>query len=107
MMFPKFSLDEYHNKQNILFAPWKALNELHKLESDLLLKHSYRLSMKSLRPSSFEKQNVNLVLKIFNVCYSSDVENWKRNEFISSLQCSHIYRNDFDLVVNCKCKISF
>ena len=65
MMFPKFSHDGNHKKEN-LFAPWKALQELHKLESELLLKYSYRLSMKALRPSSFEKQNVNLVLKIFN-----------------------------------------
>ena len=66
MRFPKFSSDGSHNVDNILFAPWTALNELHRVEADLLLKFSYKLSMKALRPSSFEKQNVNLVLKIFN-----------------------------------------
>ena len=64
MMFPCFSA--LLENTNILCAPFMTIKKLYALESDLLLKHSYQLSMKAINPSTIERQNVKLVLQIFN-----------------------------------------
>jgi hypothetical protein len=47
-------------------ADFNSLISLHQLEHNKLLKFGYSLSLKSLFPSTFERQNVSLSLKIFN-----------------------------------------
>ncbi|XP_040077591.1 uncharacterized protein LOC120849444 [Ixodes scapularis] len=47
-------------------ASFDALRELQLHETDQLAKFGYGLSAKALHPSSLERQNVRLVLKIFN-----------------------------------------
>ncbi|XP_064120459.1 uncharacterized protein LOC135225155 [Macrobrachium nipponense] len=68
MRFPKFSFTGryYENNIEIYYAPLITLQKLYSLEAKSLLKHSYGLTQKALWPSNLEKQNVNLVLKIFN-----------------------------------------
>jgi len=39
---------------------------LHQLECDSIVRFAYKLSLKALNPSTFERQNVNLALRIFN-----------------------------------------
>nr|CAH7731460.1 unnamed protein product [Callosobruchus chinensis] len=48
------------------FANFNSLIRLHQLEHHKLLKFGYSLSLKALLPTTFERQNVNLCLKIFN-----------------------------------------
>ncbi|KAH7932844.1 hypothetical protein HPB49_003351 [Dermacentor silvarum] len=47
-------------------ASFKHLRDLHKEESSLLLKSGYGLTSKALNPSNLERQNVKLVLQVFN-----------------------------------------
>lgn len=53
-------------KPAILTASFKALHELHDAEKNELLKIAPTLSLKALDPSNMERQNVKLVLRIFN-----------------------------------------
>ena len=66
MKFPPFAIENYTIQTELHYAPFSTLKKLQKVEDGSLLKHSYKLSLKALSPSSFEKQNVNLVLQIFN-----------------------------------------
>lgn len=67
LYFPMFDLSNNSvHPDCIQWASFKDLRELHKLEASQLLKYSYRLSSKALNPSNFERQNVKLVLQIFN-----------------------------------------
>ena len=47
-------------------ASFKHLRDLHKEESSLLLKSGYGLTSKALNPSNLERQDVKLVLQVFN-----------------------------------------
>lgn len=60
LSFPDFETGEKKT------ANFNSLISLHQLEHDKLLKFGYSLSLKALFPSSFERQNVSLALKIFN-----------------------------------------
>lgn len=52
---------------NLKYASFKSLIQLRDTENDKLLKQQgCNLTLKSLFPTNFEKQNVNLYLKIFN-----------------------------------------
>lgn len=67
MKFPQFPCVQGNTESDkIMYAPFCTLKKLYFLEEDLLLKQSYKLSLKALSPSSLEKQNVKLVLQIFN-----------------------------------------
>lgn len=67
MTFPKFSHDgEYYTSPEIMVAPFKTIKSLYHSEAHSLLKQSYKLSMKAISPHTFQKQNVSLVLQIFN-----------------------------------------
>ena len=66
MMFPKFSNNGNHESDKIVKAPFTTIQKLYDLESQSLLKFSYRLTAKAIFPSNLEKQNVTLVLQIFN-----------------------------------------
>lgn len=46
-------------------ASFNAVKKLHELEYDLVLKHGYSLNLKALFPSSLERQNDKLSLKVF------------------------------------------
>ena len=63
MIFPMFCFNGNHELDNVQSAP---LQKLHALESQVLLKHCYKMAAKALSLSNLEKQNVNLVLQIFN-----------------------------------------
>ncbi|GBL81604.1 hypothetical protein AVEN_22741-1, partial [Araneus ventricosus] len=65
--YPKF--DSVHAVQDIAdfkTARFTTIRELYNLESDKLVKYGFRLNHKALAPSSMERQNVKLVLCIFN-----------------------------------------
>lgn len=47
-------------------ASFKHLRDLHKEESSLLLKYGYGLTLKAINPSNMERQDVKLVLQVFN-----------------------------------------
>ncbi|XP_035223260.1 LOW QUALITY PROTEIN: uncharacterized protein LOC118196010 [Stegodyphus dumicola] len=51
---------------NFLMASFSTLRQLHSIESINLVKYAYGLNLKALCPSNFERQNVKLVLDIFN-----------------------------------------
>ena len=55
--FKTFSLKE---------ASFKSLKVLYELEHDKLLKFGYSLTLKALHPTNIERQNVKLVLQVFN-----------------------------------------
>lgn len=66
MKFPYFSIDDFSQTNDTCTAPFNTLKKLHSLEANSLLKHAYKLNLKSLWPSSLEKQNVTLALRIFS-----------------------------------------
>lgn len=51
---------------NFYTASFSALRNLFDAEFDCLAKFGFKLSLKALNPSNFERQNVKLVLQIFN-----------------------------------------
>lgn len=57
---------DFNNYDVVRMARFEAIQKLHELEHDKLLKFGYSLNVKSLFPSNIEKQNVKLVLKVFN-----------------------------------------
>ena len=61
MVFPKFCHNGNHQLDNIRSAPFCTLQKLHALESQSILKYSYKLTSKALSPTNLERQNVNLV----------------------------------------------
>jgi hypothetical protein len=59
--FPIFDkLDEFE------VVSFTSIKKLHSIECRDLVKYSYGLTSKSLNPSTFERQNVKLVLNVFN-----------------------------------------
>ena len=67
MTFPQFNFNSSSKYlSQTLSAPFTTLQKLYTLEAESLLKHSYKLTLKALSPSNLERQNVNLVLQIFN-----------------------------------------
>jgi hypothetical protein len=58
-----FNISTPHNFKT---ACLKSLKELHNLECNSLIKFGYKLTFKALFPSNLERQNVNLVLQLFN-----------------------------------------
>ena len=66
MLFPKFCHNGNHELDSIQSAPFCTLQKLHALESQSILKYCYKLTSKALSPTSLERQNVHLVLQIFN-----------------------------------------
>lgn len=67
MKYPEFSSDGiYYENHKTILAPFKTLRQLYNYESEDLLKQSYKLSLKAICPSNFERQNVKLALQVFN-----------------------------------------
>ena len=66
MIFPKFCFNGNHELDNVQSVPFCTLQKLHALESQSLLKQYYKLTAKALSTINLERQNVNLVLQIFN-----------------------------------------
>ena len=66
MIFPKFCFNGNHELDNVQSAAFCTLQKLHVLELQSLLKHCYKMTAKALSPIYLERQNVNLVLQIFN-----------------------------------------
>ena len=66
IIFPKFCFNGNHELDNVQCVPFCTLQKLHALESQSHLKHCYKMIAKALSPSNLERQNVNLVLQIFN-----------------------------------------
>ena len=65
---------QIQNFTSICKAPFTTLYELHKLEINHVLKYSYKLSLKALYQSNFERQNVKLVMQIFNDYVSTSLK---------------------------------
>ena len=68
LSFPVFQYDNIAstNTADLPFASFESLKQLHHMESENTLKFGYKLSVKALQPSSLQRQNVKLVLQIFN-----------------------------------------
>ena len=66
MLSPKFYHNRNHELDSIQSAPFCTLQKLHALESQSILKNYYELTSKALSSTNLERQNVNLVLQIFN-----------------------------------------
>lgn len=64
MYYPPFP--DSNTTEKFKTAAWSALKEMHNIECNSLAKFGYNLNFKSLHPTSFEKQNVKLVLNVFN-----------------------------------------
>lgn len=62
MFYPDFD----SNETTVKVASFLALKKLHEIDNNSILVHAYGLTFKSLSPSNLERQNVKLVLKIFN-----------------------------------------
>nr|XP_012225401.1 PREDICTED: uncharacterized protein LOC105673967 [Linepithema humile] len=60
MQYPDFK------EQKMRLASFQSLKDMHSTEKDNLLQYGYTLSLKSLYPTSIERQNVKLALQIFN-----------------------------------------
>lgn len=60
LKYPDFKED------GMRMASFNALKQLHAIEKENILRYGYRLSLKALYPSSIERQNVMLVLQVFN-----------------------------------------
>ncbi|KAH6946072.1 hypothetical protein HPB50_011471 [Hyalomma asiaticum] len=57
-------------------ASFKTLRELHLKEQGQLIKAAPTLSLKALNPSSMQKQNVKLALKLFNSSTVAALQTW-------------------------------
>lgn len=61
LYFPNF-----FNPEIIQEASWSVLKKLQQQESENILKYGYGISLKALHPNNLERQNVKLVLQLFN-----------------------------------------
>ena len=50
----------------VVVLQFHVLKQLHHLEVDLTIKYAYKLSAKALSPLNLERQNVKLVIQVFN-----------------------------------------
>ena len=63
---PKFCHNGNPVLNSIQSAPFYTLEKLHALESYSILKYCNNLTSKAFSPTDLERQNVKLVLQIFN-----------------------------------------
>ena len=61
-----FTYPSFQDDSVIQRASFGDLKSLYEIEKGITIKQAYRLSFKALHPHSIERQNVNLVLRIFN-----------------------------------------
>lgn len=67
MKYPEFSSDGiYYENHKPILAPSKTVRHLYNYESEDLFKQFYKLALKAICPSDFEKQNVKLAPQVFN-----------------------------------------
>ena len=68
ILYPSFNFCNIstENSTGLTNACFEAIKQLHHLECQQTVKFSYKLSTKALNPSNLERQNVKLVLQIFN-----------------------------------------
>ena len=68
ILYPPFNYDKIStaNTSGFAIASFDSLKQLHYLESGNILKHAYKLSSKALFPTNLGRQNVRLVLQVFN-----------------------------------------
>lgn len=60
-------------------ASFSTLEKLYDIECKNIIKYAYTLNLKTLNPTSLERQNVKLALNIFNEFVIEDLQkNWKR-----------------------------
>lgn len=64
MLYPDF--DIFYEKIEIQTASFYTLKKLYEIEQSSLVKYNHKLTFKVLSPSNIERQNVKLVLQIFN-----------------------------------------
>ena len=70
LVFPHFNFANVSTSvtsdSQCAYASLSSLKQLHHLEVDSTIKYAYKLSAKALSPSNLERQNVKLVIQIFN-----------------------------------------
>lgn len=68
LQYPPFNNSTCNQNISLLSASFACLKKIHLLEnnSNNLVKFSYRLHLKALSPTNFERQNVKYVLDVFN-----------------------------------------
>jgi hypothetical protein len=64
MYFPDF--DKLYESVSIKCASFNTLKKLHEIEKANIVKYEHKLTFKALEPSNLERQNVKLVLQVFN-----------------------------------------
>lgn len=61
-----FKFPHFETGEEIFTAHYKHLEQMYEIEKNLLVKYGHLLSFKALYPSSIQKQNVDLALRIFS-----------------------------------------
>ena len=77
-----------------------SLRYLHDAECDSLVKFICKLSFKALNPSTFERQNVELTLQVFNNLTAKALA-------IREKTIIPYYENTNYLIANCQCQDTF
>ncbi|XP_023231795.1 uncharacterized protein LOC111631721 [Centruroides sculpturatus] len=91
MVYPTFEGDD-----NVIhYACFDTLLKMYDLEHDKLAKYCHGLSLKALRPNAFEKQNVKLVLQIFNDLTSESLLTLGPNHLLPHYRETAVYINIF------------
>ena len=95
MIFPKICFNGNHKLDNIQSAPFCTLQKLHALELQSLLKHCYKMTTKALSSSNLERQNVNLVLQIFNEYTIQGLLTLRKEKCLQFCWSCRIYKHIF------------
>lgn len=68
LQYPPFDDITFNQNISLMSASFACLKKIHLLEHDSnnIVKFSYRLNLKALSPTNFERQNVKYVLDVFN-----------------------------------------
>ncbi|KAJ3652723.1 hypothetical protein Zmor_018661 [Zophobas morio] len=90
MVYPDF--DDFSIKRE---ARFEAVRTLHLVEKDNLLKYGYTLSLKALFPTTIERQNVKLVLQVFNQSIVTALRQFGPRKNLISFEDTAIYLQIF------------
>ncbi|XP_049805645.1 uncharacterized protein LOC126248581 [Schistocerca nitens] len=74
MFYPQFPVRKEVEENKFSVASFKTLKQIYDIDSSSLVKYCHTLSLKSLCPTSLEKQSMKLVLQIFNRHVSEGLE---------------------------------
>ena len=99
MKFPKFSNNGDHASDKIVKALFTTIQKLYHLELQSLLKCSYKLTAKALFPSNLERQNVTLVLQIFNEYIIQALLTLGKQKYVPNFEEVAEYTKNIDFIL--------